>query len=213
MVQTEPWEGSDRTLRRFRQNTDCLRKSEVVCDRCTSCFKTWKPLKQWLYWGMCRGGLPCVLAAGLRAQASGWQGQGRRPRGQLESRLKCSENPHIAAMRNIITWTWPSLYDGNNTFSREQSFYQFQKNDKWHTHPKNDKCHTPRAYGLAHEEYLWYLCPEGNTDKSLQTPHHIPHIHFSSTNITAISSYLSNHHDITCVPQEIPLEINKCLTS
>lgn len=26
-------------------------------------------------------------------------------------------------MRKIIMWTWPSLYDSNNTFSRDQSFF------------------------------------------------------------------------------------------
>lgn len=62
------------------------------------------------------------------------RGQGHVPCVQQESRLKSSEKPHTAACnKKIITWTWPSLYDSNNTFSRDQSFLSVPKSDK-HKH-------------------------------------------------------------------------------
>lgn len=54
-------------------------------------------------------------------------------------------------MRKIIMWTWPSLYDSNNTFSRDQSFFINSK--EWQTaRTQSQNCER----GCM--EYLWCLC-------------------------------------------------------
>lgn len=75
-------------------------------------------------------------------------------------------------MRKIIMWTWPSLYDSNNTFSGDQSF--FINTEEWQTsaHPKPELCET--MYGV----FMMLVYLEGGDDKSSQTNFycHLPYI-------------------------------------
>lgn len=66
-------------------------------------------------------------------------------------------------MKKIIMWTWPSVYDSNNTFSRVQSFfYQLQRVIN-SAHPKLELCE--RMYRV----FMMLVHPEGGDDKSSHT--------------------------------------------
>lgn len=54
----------------------------------------------------------------------------------------------LPAMRKIIMWTWPSLYDSNNTLSRDQSFFINSK--EWQT------AHTPRGRPVGEDVWSIY---------------------------------------------------------
>lgn len=104
----------------------------------------------WLYRsGTARRLRPHLIFSTAACRGDG--GQGHVPHVRLESRLKCCEKLlSAAAMREIITRTWPSLYDSNNTFSRDQSFF-INPNVTNSAQPEPGR--GPRCM-----EYLWCLC-------------------------------------------------------
>lgn len=71
----------------------------------------------------------------LRQSSGGDEGARPSPTCPAGEQIKRALKSHTlpAAMRKIIMWTWPSLYDGNNTFSRDQSVCSPPKSDKRRT--------------------------------------------------------------------------------